>query len=261
MNMSKFILIIFLISYCISDTCNDAFTTFIQNQCYGIDNRCRYFFTKGLCTAPKACSEGNVNTCSTIIPTNYNRYKCTWDRTTTTCKETEKLCSDYDPDMNDDCTSLQPKSGEGDRCKFSYSGKCTPHFDNCAGAPQAQCDDNIPYDTTKRCVWKANSCQTQDRLCNDNYILNPSDCTLLKSSNEHKHCYYLGGECIEYYDSCEDYEGNNKDECESIKPLRSDKLAFDETKNCTYDARATENKCKTKDIMCTDYIVEDERII
>ena len=100
--------------------------------------------------------------------------------------------------------------------------------------------------------------KVKKRLCDDTYYgINSLNCQSLKASDTSKKCFYLGKKCIEYYETCESYKGTNKTICESIKPLKNDKTDFDYTKNCTFDGSSS--KCQTINIMCTDYIIEDEK--
>lgn len=234
------------------------FNKFLEERCHTIDSDCHYFISNQKCTKPQACNDGDENTCTSIIPTNYNVKKCHMDGGS--CTETDKLCSYYDETWGDTCSDLKVETGKGDRCDFSYSKKCTPHFNACAGTPQDQCNNNIPLVKTIKCVWKSNSCQNDNRLCDDTYYgIQPEDCRLLKASDNAKKCFYLDKKCSEYYQNCEDYKGNNKTICENIKPINTAQNGFDLTKNCTFDSKATGDKCQTKDIMCTDYILEDEK--
>ena len=254
--MLKFILIFSIVGFCFSAKfdCETEFHQHIRSQCNGINPECIYFGSQKKCTKPKECSGTDVNTCLSIIHLNYNTKKCHMN--SESCEPTPKICTDYDSTWGDVCSLLSP-AGKGDRCDFSYSKQCTPHYNDCGDAPKAQCDDNIPSDYTKKCVWKDNACKTEDRLCDDTFHqLVASYCTALKSSDKQKKCFYLEGKCMEYYEKCESYTGKDKAVCESIKPLNDFHIGYDRKKNCTYDSKA--NKCQTKDIMCEDYIIKNE---
>ena len=258
--MSKLILIFALIGFCLTDddTCYTTFKTNMNSKCQKINSNCQYFISTKKCTAPKAdCSGGTSSTCSSIILTDHNIKKCKWDGNS--CTPTDKLCEDYDSTWGDTCGDLKPETGKGDQCRLSYSKKCTPHFNSCGSiTKQDQCNNNILIDKTKKCVWKNNACTEETRSCDDSYhLLQSSDCTNLKALDTNKKCFYLNKACSEYYESCEDYKGSNKTICENLTPINSAKNGYDTSKNCTFDASAT-NKCQTKDIMCLDYILKGE---
>ena len=256
--MSKLILIFALIGFCLTentDQCYSDFKKFLDDECKEINSNCKYFVSIKKCTEPKtSCTDGTSSTCSSIIPTSFNTKKCKWG---TTCSEDFKLCEDYDPTWGDDCEDLQPETDKGDKCRFSYSKKCTPHFNSCTSVTkQDQCNDNIPSETTEKCVWKSNACAQEKRSCDDSYhLLTSSDCQNLKATDSKKKCFYLNKACGEYYEKCEDYEGKNKTICENLKPINSGKNGYDISKNCTF-VESTK-VCKTTDLMCEEYILKD----
>ena len=252
--MSKLILIFALIGFCLTvdtDQCYSDFKDFLDSECEAINSNCKYFMSIKKCKEPKTtCTDGTSSTCSSIIPTLYNIKKCKWG---TTCSEDFKLCEDYDPTWGDTCENLQPESGKGDKCRLSYSKKCTPYFDSCTSiTKQDQCNNNIPSEKTETCVWKNNACTQEKRKCDDSYhLLTSTDCPSLKATDSKKKCFYLNKACGEYYETCEDYEGKNKTICENLKPINSGKNGFDISKNCTFDDSS--KICKTTDIMCEEY--------
>ena len=257
MKMLNFILIFSIIGFCFSGNfdCDGVFENYIKSQCQLIDPDCRYFGSQQKCTKPKACSGSNENSCLSTIHTYYNIKKC--NMASGNCEETNKICTDYDSTWGDSCPALY-HGGKGNRCDFSYTKQCTPHYDECKDAPKEQCNGNIPSEFTTKCTWKDNACKTENRLCDDTYYkIDSSNCNSLKSTNKEKKCFYLENKCIEYHESCEEYKGNDKNACESIKPLNSEKNGFDITKNCTFDSKST-IKCQTRDIMCEDYKIENE---
>ena len=268
--MSKLILIFAIIGFCLAagtDECYDEFKTFVDNECKAIDSDCKYFISIKNCTEPKSCSGGAANTCSSIIPTDPNTKKCKWDTATSTCSEDFKLCENYDSTWGDTCENLKPETGKGDKCRLSYSKKCTPHFDSCTSTSitnQNQCINNIldvNTKKTKKCVWKSNACAEEDRTCDDPYhLLTSTDCPNLKATDSKKKCFYLNKACGEYYEKCEDYEGKDKTVCENLKPINSGKNGYDISKNCTFIESS--KVCKTTDIMCEEYVLkgpEDNR--
>jgi len=257
--MSKVILILALIGSCFTaeDECKTGFENVLKVECPKTSTGCHYFSSIKTCTTTGNCADGNANTCSSIIPTDFNLYKCQYNTATSECEHILKLCDDFNQETwGHQCGQLSVPVGKGNRCKMSYSNVCTPHFDNCADAPQAQCNENIPSNYKKKCVWKNSQCNEEDRLCSETYYdITQTTCKDLKSSDTQKSCFYLDETCKEYYPTCESYTGKDKTICENIKPLNADEDDYDVSKNCTFDS--TTNNCITKDISCTEYVLSE----
>jgi len=263
--MSKLILILALLGFCLTegtDACFTGFKSFLDTECAAIKSTCKYYIPINKCTTPKAdCSEGTSATCTSIIldsslDSSLKTKTCNMEGTPASCQLVDKVCEDYNSDWGDTCTLSKPKSADkGERCDFSYLNKCTPHFNSCENTnikTQEQCYNNIPSDVKTRCVWKDSKCQPEDRLCSDTFSkINSGNCHSL--TNTKQNCYYLDKACIDYYPTCEDYKSNNKTICENIKPVNAEGVGYDITKNCTFD-----RSCVTKSIMCEDYILKDE---
>ena len=259
--MSKFVLILAIIGYCFTaeDKCKTTFEGKLKTQCEKTSTGCQYFSSIQTCTTTNICEDGNANTCSSIIPSDFDLYKCQYNTANSKCEKTLKVCSDFNKETWDhECEELKAPDGKGNRCKMSYSNVCTPHFDLCKDAPKDQCNGNIPSNYKKKCVWENDKCNEKDRLCSETYYeITSSTCKDLKSSDTNKNCFYLEKTCKDYYKTCESYTGKNKTICENIKPLNNAEDDYDISKNCTFDSTA--DKCITRDIMCKDYILSENK--
>ena len=264
--MSKLILIFALIGLCLSTIstydCYSDFHNKLNSICRSRESgTCQYFPARQVCTTTGDCSKGTSGNCGSIIPSDYPYKKCKWD--STSCVKTDATCSDYTPTLGILCTSLTPEGGKGNKCRFSYSNECTPHYDICEDAPKEKCTSNVPLHDNEKCVLKNNNCETAERTCDDTFQKPSKEyCESLKSSDDKKGCFYLKEEnkeaCTEYYAQCESYKGNDAAICESIKVLDSRSTGFDKTRNCVYNQRESENKCQTKYIFCEDYVLGEE---
>ena len=261
--MSKLIFIFVLIGLCLSNDpdCSSKFEEILSELCGQIKVGCKYFSARKLCTTNGDCSDGTREKCKDIIPSDYPRYKCAFEGS---CSKTLRLCEEYISDSEIKCDLLTAKSGEGDECRFSYSGKCTPHFNSCDTLPKDKCNNNIPSPLYYKCVWNssANKCQSVRRSCDDTYISpSESNCKSLESSDTNKKCYYLNDvnedACTEYYEKCEAFTARDSTGCQNIKPLNEDKNGFDKTKKCVYNSREAVT-CQTKDILCEEYVLGEK---
>ena len=193
--MSKLILIFALIGLCLSDVptfnCNTDFQTKLNTLC-GYRG-CEYFPARQVCTSKVDCSKGTSGDCGSIIPMGYPSSKCKWDGTS--CIETDATCSDYTPTLGIVCTSLKPETGKGDKCRFSYSNECTPHYDDCEDVSKEKCTSNVPLYTNKKCVLNGDDCKNADRTCDDTFQKpTTAYCTNLKPKDNNKGCFFLKDE-------------------------------------------------------------------
>ena len=264
--MSKLILIFALIGLCLSTIstydCYSDFHNKLNDICRSRESgTCQYFPARQVCTTKRDCSTGTSGNCGSIIPSGYPYKKCKWD--STSCVETDATCSDYTPTLGILCSALTPETGKGNKCRFSYSNECTPHYDDCKDVSKEKCTRNVPFNPYEKCVLNGDVCKNAVRTCDDTFQ-KPSQeyCTNLTPKDNKKRCFFLEDEnkeaCTEYYAKCEDYIGNVAATCESIKVLDSSKTGFDKTQNCVYNSRASGNKCQTNYIFCEDYVLGEE---
>ena len=77
----------------------------------------------------------------------------------------------------------------------------------------------------------------------------------MKTSDNSKRCVLVDNKCIEQYKQCENYEGNNREICESIKPYSEYMKSTDYSSKCVLE----EGKCiKKEKNSCSDYKPGDE---
>ena len=73
-------------------------------------------------------------------------------------------------------------------------------------------------------------------------------CTNIKPKNDKKYCAYTNRGCEEHYSECENYEGNDKNECESII-VKNNIITNPHITKCVLE----NGKCKSKQKVCSDY--------
>ena len=224
MKKLSLLLFILIIGYSFSEdtTCPNVESK-KEQKCKSINTSCRY--SAGQCFKIGDCTKGTSSSdCSTIIPEDFNTYKCHWGES---CERIRKACSDYDSSMGDTCSQLYPGDGDGIRCEMYGNTDCEVHHDICNGLTVDNCETNIPKDYKTKCVWDGTACQTKTRECGDTFrgILNDlkTICPLLVPSEEGKtagkKCIYRETTCIEDFEKCSDYTGSDEDICKAIHPL------------------------------------------
>lgn len=202
--------------------------------------------------------------CLKNIPSDITK-KCKWDAT---CKTVNKECSDLSEEQ---CVASDFNIGldkDKERCVF-VKGKCELHYKSCNDLTQTICANNIPVDSTKKCIWDS-TCKEDERKCTDfiEYKANSetnSACHSLNHSGS-KICFKdIDDRCIETFIKCTDYKEKDKTICESIKPLirpagsEDDKDYYvDKLNKCVLDDK---DGCIEKKRTCQDYNLrkEDEK--
>ena len=229
-------------------------------KCVYSENQCISGYTECTQYTPAAGSFDDA-TCTKIIPSD-SKYKCVVNGkgTSKTCSQELKSCSECSAIT--DCTSL--KAGENQRCLLVENERCEAHYQDCASLTsqgQTKCEANIPNDKTKMCSWSSNTCGPVDRTC-EKYIFyyGPNDedsrsCSDLKSTSEKKICIFENGKtCREEYEKC-DNGNENKELCNTIKPLNSEKTGYDHLYICKYPEDDSGTASCTKELKkCTEYI-------
>ena len=68
--------------------------------------------------------------------------------------------------------------------------------------------NNMKFETNSKCVLEENegyfSCMKKQKQCSD--AKDSVECSKIRVSNDKKRCFYIKGNCIEQYKTCEDYE-------------------------------------------------------
>ena len=257
--MKKLILIIslFICYYAQYEDCSQ-FEAIGQVKCGTLSNSTHScIFSNGQCianfigcSAYVASNDKFVDSiCTSIISPNANK-KCSVKTTNDgakLCDEETKKCNEYK--FGDDCKSLI--AGTNKRCVL-YKGNCEEHSDECTGLSSNDCSKNIPRDNTQKCVWdtSSSSCISKNRLCSDfiSYVDEEGgslQCSQIEIESP-KECFFDGKNCIDVIPRCQDGDNTN---CEEIKPLTSDKDAYDIDTKCIYDDGA----CGPQSKECEDY--------
>ena len=103
--------------------------------------------------------------------------------------------------------------------------------------------------TTTKCSLTNNGCEEVSKNCED-IGLDKEEiyCTNIKLENENKYCVFTNQGCQEHYTECEKYDGNDKDECESII-VKNNIITNPHITKCVYE----NGKCISKSKICSDY--------
>lgn len=199
--------------------------------------------------------------CESIIPENYITNKCVFSENK--CITEQRVCLDFKigVESNTNCNLLK-SNDDNKRCLFN-NGKCEEQYKHCEDYKENnkdECESIMPYDdkmgeTDKynKCVLEGGKCITKKRLCEDSitiYGIDPFFCEGLQASDESKRCALVNYKCIEQYKQCKDYNGNNKEICESIEPYDEERESSDTLNKCVLE----EGKCIQKEKnSCSDY--------
>ena len=259
------IIIFFLLNFLIigvsGDKCFEKFKLFLESSCQGLNynstNGCEFINNK--CQIKPNCNAAGNNRqmCNSIKLTD-NSKKC--EIQSNLCTEVTKTCTEYEKGKNN-CEYLS--SGESNkRCVLDKNGICKAHYNLCNKADQQTCEGNIPNDSSKKCIWKDETCQEVSKTCNE-VDFNPHNCLDFPTSDDEKfNCVASIKGCKEQYKNCDLYNNNvnsndkNKEDCESI-------IFFGTREKCIYD---DENKICTqvnkecKDMLkdsCSDFTPSD----
>jgi len=163
-------------------------------------------------------------------------------------------CEDYQGNDEEECLKISYNLDDRDTysCRM-IDGKCKKEYRYCSdyrGTDKAKCEA-IRVDPFK-CVYdtKDKECSQEYGTCNEYKGTDPTICSYYDSNDENKRCILVNGKCVEkeYYYYCSDYEGTNKDVCQSIIPVH------DQTKKCVY----TNEGCIEQNKVCEDARDESE---
>lgn len=287
MNAKLLSILLFVIPYCIicdgEATCdslfnsiaqrNSIFNIYKENQCINLtpsSSKSKCIYTTEGCTSNYIkCSDYTVGTgetfsdttCQNIKPEN-SKKKCIAQNNQ--CKEVFKVCTDYDG--KDECSSLKINTEGTDestkRCALNENRVCGVHYKECTTIQNNDnnlCDNNIPTDEKKKCVWDSTGCKSQDRKCSDYTVINAylgsTTCSSLAHATEKK-CILNGitKQCEEK-PSCEDYKGSTPSECNNNTPIdkNKDNLDISNLYKCAFDPNREEDMCFQTLKLCEDY--------
>ena len=276
MKIFEIILILTIISYCVTETdddCSKKFDQLLEEKCKAIGS-CTYSPNDNInfCKETHICDSGSGQTnCTRIVPLNFHIEKCI-EESPTKCKESPKTCNDYNKigginnrNNGDDCSQLS--ADDKFYCLYnSASDTCRPEYEKCSDIPTPSTNDDCTSHTPKLHSQKCeigvnedgnNICKVIDRFCNDALYKDKSNCFVLKSANSDMQCIFDGNNCIEEYKSCDlIYTGGDENICKYYSPLNSEKNDYDYKKICAHDTSITTSvKCKAVSRKCESYNV------
>ena len=220
-----------------------------DNRCYYTEGQCKSSLHK--CEDYNPSSNFDDQSCTSIIPDDYQMVECVVDGNPKKCVPKKKSCEK----TTDETVCPKLEAGTDKRCVFT-NGKCEAHYNECSKASQSECNKNIPQNNQKKCNWDS-SCQEKDRECN-RYITytdingrhaGNQYCYQLKADDDNDQvCILDEGNCKSVYKSCDKGNGDEQ-KCNGIKPL-NDYFAFNSNKYCSYSA----SNCIEKAKNCNQYI-------
>ena len=228
--------------------CEDLSPSDKSKRCAFVKNKCieQYYF----CNDYKGKDK---ETCESIIPYEDFSKKCVLEGDN--CVQKEKTsCSDYKPgEDNESCESI--KLNDEKKTCVMLNGECLETYKTCEsyeGDDQKTCesiyptyykDDIYRFDYDTKCVLKNKKCEKIERYCSE-FIYNGKYCNGLKVKEENKICFDYKGNCIESYETCENYNQNvDKNTCEEIVPSSYS------YQKCVYDSE--NNLCKSENLSCS----------
>ena len=134
---------------------------------------------------------------------------------------------------------------DGDECKEEYR--------NCeyyTGGDKTICESIILKNSPlTKCSLTDKGCEEVSKSCSDISLEEPDFyCTNIKPKNNKKYCAYTNRGCEEHYTECENYEGNDKNECESII-VKNNIITNPHITKCVFE----NGKCKSQQKICSDY--------
>lgn len=136
-----------------------------------------------------------------------------------------------------------------------YKGECLETYKTCEnykGNDQKICesiyptyykDDTYWIEYDSKCILNNKKCEKSERFCSE-FIYNGKYCDDLKTKDENKICFHYKGNCIESYETCENYNQNvDKITCEKIIPSSYS------NQKCVYDSE--NNICISETFSCS----------
>ena len=148
-------------------------------------------------------------------------------------------CSYYSVEKFDACSNV--KLANSSKSCIYLNNECKEQLAECnlyKGSVAAECESIIPSHSPQsyKCVFKNNICEKElITSCSDYRTGLPEEfCNYIRPSNGGS-CHLVNNECKLYYPYCSDYEGNDKNVCESIELENPYKI-------CSF----TDNECVEK---------------
>lgn len=232
----------------------------------GDDNKVCKLINNKCISSYKDCEDykGNDENICQSITTSFD-YKCIISKNK--CIQKPRVCSDFKFGFESNSLCAELSSTDEDRMCFFMNDKCEEIYRSCEaynGKNSEICESIIPYDYENeieynyKCIIENGKCIKKERFCNDSFSVIGVNyyCPLLATSNKLKRCVSINNKCVEQYKKCEDYNGNNNKECESIEPYDENIHYTDYQKKCVFENK----KCITKEkTSCSDYKLEGDK--
>ena len=148
---------------------------------------------------------------------------CTFE--SDSCGEKEKKCDGYKPGQSEEyCTNIV-LTDNTKKCAL-IDGKCVEQPASCKDYKESDkkiCESiKTGSDYTKCVLDKDETCTSKQKICSEYLGKNANECAKYKASDSSKICSLVNGKCIEQYQYCSDYSGNDQRTCESIIPYDDD---------------------------------------
>ena len=257
----------------------------------GDGKRCVLY--NGNCKAHKDECNGLAQIeCENNIPKS-NTKKCKWS--SNSCTSVDRLCEDlisysdkYGGLDIKTCPNLKIDSSTLSSSMYTcgYIGGCTTYPKSCEAGNNNKvlCESITPLndqrtalDELSKCTYSGTKCSKEEKKCLDfaEHINNPSNCGLLKTSNDNKMCMsgfstssYLSF-CKEEYITCDSYnkditEKSKRDSkiCSSITPKDPKTKVPDYHSECYLDSESNcvirKKECNKLDYsICNDHVFDD----
>lgn len=248
-----------------------------ENSLINEDSECEYILGNDQCKTKKiysSCSEYDETgekdrlICESIKTKNHPFY-CVLDKDNH-CIERELNCSEVFNE--EDCLHIAKAGDPNKKCAWR-GGKCYEEYIRCEDFIgistniddlEEECNQIRLYNGLK-CEYdkQSNKCTTKFKKCSE--ARTKEECKLIAktgvSNPERKVCDFIDdgdkifeyGECKEIFKYCSDYRGDNKDDCENIKPYDKDGENVEELYRCeSEEINGGVKKCQKVPKYCKD---------
>ena len=277
----KQLMILFILAITIFNSqCGFSINNFLEDECSFFENekksscellysgdvskKCSFYNNQCIITY-KSCSDYKENIqkdiCESISIEGSPDKKCVFENGE--CIEKDRNCSDFKLGLDDTTLCYHLHSTDENKFCIFKNNKCEEQYKACEdykeNVDKDICESIQPFDSDfgieldKKCVYENGKCVGKERYCSEyNYDLGVYRyiCESLSASDESKICALVNNKCIEQFADCEDYEGKDKDICESILP------SPEEGMKCVLEGDKCISKKKTS---CSDYILGLDR--
>lgn len=224
--------------------CEDTFARYKENTCNKLvpsDPKKECIFIGHVCYEKypncESYEDEDENTCKGITPFNSAKnnldysFKCVMGDNG--CEKQKKICEDYllgdfflSEGSQTKCSYAKASDDTKFRCIYDYpTDECYEIERECRyyneknenERTEAECQKIVPSNKNKKCVFENKECKEQNLKCED--INDRTQCEEFTFAESYKHCKWIESsspKCIENYDSCNSYTGNDKKTCINI---------------------------------------------